>query len=101
MVDKMRRRVIELAEGRVVRDEQAGAYTADESTREFARADARERLGVKLGFFLREALRALKRNAVPSFAAMATVLVTVLRARRLHPGRAGHHGCRQRRARAA
>jgi cell division transport system permease protein len=33
---------------------------------------------VKLGFFLREALRALKRNAAPSFAAMATVLVTVL-----------------------
>jgi cell division transport system permease protein len=33
---------------------------------------------VKVGFFLREALRALKRNAVPSFAAMATVLVTVL-----------------------
>jgi cell division transport system permease protein len=29
-------------------------------------------------FFLREALHALKRNAVPSFAAMATVLVTVL-----------------------
>ena len=29
-------------------------------------------------FFLREALRALKRNAIPSFAAMATVLVTVL-----------------------
>jgi cell division transport system permease protein len=29
-------------------------------------------------FFLREAVRALKRNAVPSFAAMATVLVTVL-----------------------
>jgi cell division transport system permease protein len=33
---------------------------------------------MKVGFFLREALRALKRNAVPSFAAMATVLVTVL-----------------------
>jgi cell division transport system permease protein len=33
---------------------------------------------VRLGFFFREALRALKRNAVPSFAAMATVLVTVL-----------------------
>ena len=30
------------------------------------------------GFFLREALRSLRRNAVPSFAAMATVLVTVL-----------------------
>src|SRR4051794_41301077 len=29
-------------------------------------------------FFLREALRALKRNAIPSLAAMATVLVTVL-----------------------
>ena len=30
------------------------------------------------GFFLREALRSLTRNAVPSFAAMASVLVTVL-----------------------
>ncbi len=33
---------------------------------------------MSFGFFFREALRALKRNAVPSFAAMATVLVTVL-----------------------
>jgi len=33
---------------------------------------------LRLGFFLREALRAMGRNAVPSFAAMATVLVTVL-----------------------
>jgi cell division transport system permease protein len=33
---------------------------------------------VRLGFFFRESLRSLKRNAVPSFAAMATVLVTVL-----------------------
>jgi cell division transport system permease protein len=33
---------------------------------------------VSFGFFLREAFRALRRNAVPSFAAMATVLVTVL-----------------------
>lgn len=30
------------------------------------------------GFFLREALRQLRRNAVPSFAAMATVVVTML-----------------------
>ena len=30
------------------------------------------------GFFLREALRSVSRNAVPSFAAMASVLVTVL-----------------------
>jgi len=36
MVDKMRRRVIELSEGRIVRDEQAGAYAANENTREFA-----------------------------------------------------------------
>jgi cell division transport system permease protein len=33
---------------------------------------------MRFGFFLREALRAMGRNAVPSFAAMATVLVTVL-----------------------
>lgn len=33
---------------------------------------------MRLGFFVREALRALRRNAVPSFAAVATVLVTVL-----------------------
>jgi cell division transport system ATP-binding protein len=35
MVDKMRRRVIELSEGRIIRDQQVGGYT-DESTREFA-----------------------------------------------------------------
>jgi cell division transport system permease protein len=33
---------------------------------------------VKLGFFLREALRGMTRNAVPSFAALASVLVTLL-----------------------
>jgi cell division transport system ATP-binding protein len=36
MVDKMRRRVLELSHGRIVRDEAAGLYTRDESTREFA-----------------------------------------------------------------
>jgi len=36
MVNKMRRRVIELAGGRIVRDEPAGLYARDESTREFA-----------------------------------------------------------------
>jgi cell division transport system ATP-binding protein len=37
MVDRMRRRVIELSEGRVVRDERVGAYSArEESTGEFA-----------------------------------------------------------------
>jgi cell division transport system ATP-binding protein len=37
MVDKMRRRVIELEEGKIVRDEATGLYTRDETTREFAR----------------------------------------------------------------
>ncbi|HEX4805886.1 MAG TPA: cell division ATP-binding protein FtsE, partial [Conexibacter sp.] len=36
MVDKMRRRVIELSQGRIVRDEATGLYVRDESTREFA-----------------------------------------------------------------
>ena len=36
MVDKMRRRVIELSQGRIVRDEASGSYVRDESTREFA-----------------------------------------------------------------
>ena len=33
---------------------------------------------MRVGFFLREAMRSMSRNAVPSFAAMASVLVTVL-----------------------
>jgi len=33
---------------------------------------------VKLGFFTREAVRALRRNAAPSFAALATILLTML-----------------------
>ena len=36
MVDRMRRRVIQLAEGRIVRDEPTGLYARDESTKEFA-----------------------------------------------------------------
>jgi cell division transport system ATP-binding protein len=36
MVDKMRRRVVELREGRIVRDERSGLYRPDESTTEFA-----------------------------------------------------------------
>lgn len=33
---------------------------------------------MSLGFFLRESLRSMRRNAAPSFAALATVLVTML-----------------------
>jgi cell division transport system ATP-binding protein len=36
MVDKMRRRVIELNQGRLVRDQAGGMYQQDESTSEFA-----------------------------------------------------------------
>ena len=36
MVDKMRRRVVELQEGRIIRDEVSGLYRPDESTSEFA-----------------------------------------------------------------
>ena len=41
MVDKMRRRVIALEEGRLVRDEAAAGYHEDESTKEFAARDPR------------------------------------------------------------
>jgi cell division transport system ATP-binding protein len=37
MVDKMRRRVLELSRGRVIRDEAAGLYTRDETTRDLAK----------------------------------------------------------------
>ncbi len=46
MVDKMRRRVIALDSGHIVRDQAAGTYTSDdESTREFARR-VREEMGL-------------------------------------------------------
>src|SRR3954453_10499741 len=45
MVDKMRRRVIELRDGRVMRDEVARMYSVDESTPEFA-ARLRTELGI-------------------------------------------------------
>ena len=85
MVDKMRRRVIELSEGRVMRDQISGLYRPDESTKEFA-IRLRGELGVgdrgspelRFGFFLKEALRALSRNAAPSLAAMLTVMLTAL-----------------------
>ncbi len=37
MVDRMRRRVLELDQGQLVRDEAAGRYTRDESTRDLAK----------------------------------------------------------------
>jgi hypothetical protein len=41
----MRRRVIELREGRVIRDETGGRYAEEESTMEFA-ARLRQELGI-------------------------------------------------------
>ena len=85
MVDKMRRRVLELSRGRIVRDEATGLYTRDETTREFAQrlrapstpaAGASSRCGSASSCARR--LRAMRRNAAPSFAALATVLVTML-----------------------
>ena len=52
MVDKMRRRVLELSHGRVVRDEAAGLLHADETTRDLAqrlRAPATRPPGVESG----------------------------------------------------
>jgi cell division transport system ATP-binding protein len=48
MVDKMRRRVIELYEGRVIRDQAAGLYAEDESTTEFG-VRVRSELGIGEG----------------------------------------------------
>ena len=96
MVDNMRRRVIELYEGRVVRDEVSGGYT-EESTTEFG-LRMRAEMGVgpegqtnghdshdtlfcvmsRLLFFIREAFRALRRNGAPSMAAIVTTVVTVV-----------------------
>ena len=92
MVDNMRRRVIELYEGRVVRDEVSGGYT-EESTTEFGMR-MRAEMGVapegqtnghdtlvlmsRLLFFIREAFRALRRNGAPSMAAIVTTVVTVV-----------------------
>jgi cell division transport system ATP-binding protein len=48
MVDKMRRRVVRLEEGRIVSDEAAGMYADDESTSEFA-VRMRSEMGVGEG----------------------------------------------------
>jgi cell division transport system ATP-binding protein len=53
MVDQMRRRVIELRQGRVVRDQRGGLYRTDEGTREFEarlRGESGERGGRSNGF---------------------------------------------------
>ena len=86
MVDKMRRRVVELREGRIIRDELSGLYRPDESDHRVRGAPARRagrgRRGppqlMRLGFFLKEALRGLRRSSAPALAALLTVLLTAL-----------------------
>ena len=78
MVDRMRRRVIEVSRGPRSCATSAPAATAGGRGHARVRRALARGARVRFGFFLREALRALRRNAVPSFAAVATVLVTVL-----------------------
>ena len=97
MVDRMRRRVIELSPRahhprRGLGPLRAARHVDRRVRRAPARARARAQAGprarrrvrrgvprlMRIGFFLREAFRSMSRNAVPSFAAMASVLVTVL-----------------------
>ena len=95
MVDRMRRRVIELAEGRVVRDEQAGGYTAQREHARVRRAPAGADLGEVRLLPPRGAARAeaQRRAVVRRDGDRARHRA---RARRLHPGRPGHHRRRQR-----
>ena len=97
MVDKMRRRVLALDEGRLVRDQVTATYH-EESTSEFG-VRVRAEMGVARGpherrgcgepaaeeltvgrifFFIAEAFRALRRSASPSLAAIVTVVMTTL-----------------------
>ena len=85
MVDKMRRRVLELSQrpDRARRgDRPLRARRVHARVRAAAARALESPAGclstMKFGFFLREALRAMRRNAAPSFAALATVLVTML-----------------------
>ena len=58
MVDKMRRRVIALEDGRVVRDDRRGGYR-----------------GLRWRFFFWEALASIRSNAATTIAATVTVLI--------------------------
>ena len=89
MVDKMRRRVIELADGKIVRDEQAGAYAARESTREFADPDA-ERPGMRPDLLPARGDAGAQAQRDPELRRHGHGARHRARARRLHPGRAGH-----------
>ena len=98
MVDKMRRRVIELSQGRIVRDQRGGSYRDDGDQRvpRHGSPSSSATTAHDEDLLPAEALRALKRNAAPSLAAFATVADHDARAGRVHPGRAGGDGEDQR-----
>ena len=89
MVDRMRRRVIELSDGRVVRDERAGAYAARETTGEFAVAPARGRQREARLLPPRGAARAAPQRG-PLVRGDGHRARHGADPRRLHPDRAGH-----------
>ena len=87
MVDKMRRRVVELREGRIIRDEQSGLYRPGRvhvrvrhppARRDGHRPGGQPELAMHWTFFLKEALRGLSRSSAPALAATLTVLLTAL-----------------------
>ena len=100
----MRRRVIELREGRIIRDELSGLYRPDESTTEFADPPARRAGRRRRGPPELDALRLLPQGGPPRPLAQlgagagraAHRPAHGARARRVHPDRAGHHRHRQR-----
>ena len=105
MVDKMRRRVIELREGRIVRDERVRplppgrvdhASSPSACAASSASATRATRTSMRSSFFLREALRGLRRSSAPALAALAHRAAHRARARRLHPDRPGHDRHRER-----
>ena len=70
MVNRMRRRVLQLDVGRLVRDERRGGYD------QVAEVEEQEALTMRLGFFLGEAFGSMRRNWVMAMAAVITVFIS-------------------------
>ncbi len=89
MVDRMRRRVIELRRGRIVRDEASGLYgSSDENTGELGSVSNRER-HMKPAFFLKEATQLDAAQRRPELRGARLGARHDARARCVHPCRAG------------
>jgi cell division transport system ATP-binding protein len=91
MVDKMRRRVLELSRGRIVRDEAAGLYTRPRRRRPASGSHADRLLPARSG--PRDSTQRRPQLRRPGHRARHAA-----RARRVHPDRAGHQRRRQQRA---